>query len=85
VEGVTERINWIAWLTGGERYPWSRLMKAGEKAFDRPFMSKRGLARHLVLDCKIIPPDQVCPALARYLQEREFPSLSGAACAEEHK
>jgi hypothetical protein len=83
--GVTASINWVAWLTGVQRYPWSWLMKAGEKAFDRPFMSKRGLARHLVLDCKIIPPDQVCPALARYLQEREFPSLSGAARAEEHK
>jgi hypothetical protein len=37
VYGVTERINWIAWLTGTERYPWLAVMKAAEKEFKQTF------------------------------------------------
>jgi hypothetical protein len=64
LDGVTERINWIAWLTGAQRYPSHWLIKAGEKAFKRPFTSKCALLRKLVLECKMIPPDQLCPELA---------------------
>jgi hypothetical protein len=75
VGGVTERINWVAWLTGAKRYNWCFLSKAGEQAFERLFPSKRELVRHAVFDRKIIRPDEVCPALAPWLQGPELPSL----------
>jgi len=81
MHGLTERINWVAWLTGTQRYHWSFLSKAGEKAFQRPFMSKRDLVRHLVLERKIVRPDQVCQVLEPWLRVPEYPYLSlfGAA------
>jgi hypothetical protein len=65
--GVTERISWVAWLTGAQRYPWSWLAQAAEKEFKQTFHLKRPLVRKLVLDCKIIRPEQVCAELAKYL------------------
>jgi hypothetical protein len=84
VGGVTERINWVAWLTGAKRYNWCFLSKAGEQAFERLFPSKRELVRHAVFDRKIIRPDEVCPALAPWLQGPELPSplLFGVARGE---
>jgi hypothetical protein len=64
VDGLTVRINWMAWLKGTQRYPNHWLIKAGEKAFERHFSSKCALLRKLVLECKMIPPDQLCPELA---------------------
>jgi hypothetical protein len=64
VDGVTARINWIDWLTGAQRYPRHWVIKAGEKAFKRHFSSKCGLLRKLVLECKMVAPDQLCPELA---------------------
>jgi hypothetical protein len=65
--GVTERVNWIAWLTGKETYPWLAVMKAAEKEFKQTFSSKEPLVQKLVVDCKLIGPDRVCPKLAQYL------------------
>jgi hypothetical protein len=81
VGGVSERINFVAWLWGAKRYHWDWLAKAGEKAFERPFTSKVALVRYLVLDCNMVRQDEVCPLLAPWLRESEFPSLSlfGAA------
>jgi hypothetical protein len=71
VDGVTARINWIDWLTGAQRYPRHWVIKAGEKAFQRHFSSKCGLLRKLVLECKMIPPDQLCPELALLVSKLE--------------
>jgi hypothetical protein len=80
LDGVTERIDWITWLTGAQRYPWFWLQTAGEKAFKRSFLSKGELVRQLVLECKIIRPDQVCPAFAPWVSP-----LPRAARGEERK
>jgi hypothetical protein len=76
VGGATERVNFVAWLWGAKRYAWDRLETACEKAFKRRFTSKRALVRYLVLDCKMVRPDEVGPELAPCLQESEFPSQS---------
>jgi hypothetical protein len=60
-------VDWVAWLTGAERYRWVVLQEGAQKKFKQAFMSQKSLVRHLVLDRKLIRPDQVCPELAQYL------------------
>jgi hypothetical protein len=70
----TERINWVGWLTGAEKYEWVVLEVGARKKFKQVFPSKKALVRNLVVDCKVIPPDRVCPELAQYL-----PAIAEAA------
>ena len=69
-----EPINWVGWLTGAEKYIWVALEKGAQKDFKQPFTSKKWLVEKLVVDRKIIRPDQVCPELAQYL-----PAIAEAA------
>jgi hypothetical protein len=69
-----EPINWVGWLTGNERYFWLALSKGACKDFKQPSTSKKWLVQHLVVDRKVIRPDQVCPELAQYL-----PAIAEAA------
>jgi hypothetical protein len=73
-EEAAEGINWVGWLTGAESYHWFVVQLAARKKFGESFTSKEPLVRHLVLDCKLIPPDRVCPELARHL-----PAIAEAA------
>jgi hypothetical protein len=61
----------MAWLTGAQRYDSHWLIKAGEKVFERHFTSKCELLRKLVLECKMIPPDQLCSELALLVSKLE--------------
>jgi hypothetical protein len=70
----TERINWVDWLTGAKKYEWVVLVVGAQKKFKQVFPSKEALVQKLVVDCKFIPPDRVCPELARYL-----PAIAEAA------
>jgi hypothetical protein len=83
--GATKRINWVAWLTGTKQYPFPELEIAGEKVFKQTFHTRRALVRKLVLDCQIIPPDQVCPHFAEWLESPQAPPTPDAACREERK
>jgi hypothetical protein len=74
MDALTERINWVGWLTGAERYIWVALSNGAHKDFKQPCASKKWLVQHLVVDCKVIRPDQVCPELAQYL-----PAIAEAA------
>jgi hypothetical protein len=67
MDALTERINWVGWLTGAERYTWVALSKGAHKDFRQPLASKKWLVHNLVVDRKVIRPDQVCPELAQYL------------------
>jgi hypothetical protein len=69
-----EPINWVGWLTGKERYFWLALSKGACKDFKQPSTSKKWLVQHLVVDRKVIRPDQVCPELVQYL-----PAIADAA------
>jgi hypothetical protein len=69
-----EPINWVGWLKGAEKYEWIALSKGAQKDFKQPFTSKKWLVQKLVVDRKVIQPDQVCPELAHYL-----PALAEAA------
>jgi hypothetical protein len=63
----TGPVNFVAWLTGAERYKWLALQQAAQKEFNKSFMSIRSLVRALVVDRKIVRPDRVCLELAQYL------------------
>ena len=69
-----EPINWVGWLTGKEKHFWVAVAKGAHKDFKQPSTSKKWLVQHLVVDRKVIRPDQVCPELARYL-----PAIAEAA------
>jgi hypothetical protein len=69
-----EPINWVGWLKGAEKYEWLTLSKGAQKEFKQPFTSKKWLVENLVVDRKVIRPDQICPELAHYL-----PALAQAA------
>jgi hypothetical protein len=74
LDSLAERINWVGWLTGAERYEWLVLSKGAHKHFKQASTSKRWLVQNLVVDRKVIRPDQLCPELAQYL-----PAIAEAA------
>jgi hypothetical protein len=78
-----EPINWVGWLTGAEKYAWLALSEGAHKDFKQPFTSKKWLVRNLVLDGKVIRPDQVCPELAQYLPAiaEAAPTVAASAAA----
>jgi hypothetical protein len=78
-----EPINWVGWLTGAEKYDWLALSKGAHKDFKQPFTSKQWLVQNLVVDGKVIRPDQVCPELAQYLPAiaEAAPTVAASAAA----
>ena len=74
LDSLAERISWVGWLMGTERYEWIVLSKAAQKEFKQYVTSKKWLVETLVVDRKVIRPDQVCPELAQYL-----PAIAQAA------
>jgi hypothetical protein len=85
MDSPTEQINWVAWLTGTERYEWIVLVEGAQKKFKEHFESKRSLVRHLVVDRNLIRPDQVCRELAPFLPAIEAAAPTPTAAAEEPK
>ena len=80
-----EPINWVAWLTGAEKYTRVALSKGAQKDFKQPFASKKWLVQHLVVDRKVVRPDQVCPELAQFLPAVAEAAPTVAASAEAAK
>jgi hypothetical protein len=85
MDSLTERINWVGWLTGAERYTWVALSNGAHKDFKQPLASKKWLVQNLVVDRKVIRPDQVCPELAQYLPAIAEAAPTVAASAEAPK
>lgn len=85
MDSLTERINWVGWLTGAERYAWVALSKGAQKDFKQLLTSKKWLVQNLVVDRKVIRPDQVCPELAQYLPAITEAAPTVAASAEAPK
>jgi hypothetical protein len=85
MDSRTERINWVGWLTGAERYTWVALSKGAHKDFKQPLASKKWLVHNLVVDRKVIRPDQVCPELAQFLPAIAEAAPTVAASAEAPK
>jgi hypothetical protein len=82
IDSLSERINWVGWLTGAEKYEWIVLSKGAQKEFKQSATSKRWLVEKLVMDRKVIRPDQVCPELAHYLPAIAQAAPTVAASAE---
>jgi hypothetical protein len=85
MDSLTERINWVGWLTGAERYTWVALSNGAHKDFKQPLASKKWLVQNLVVDRKVIRPDQVCPELAQFLPAIAEAAPTVAASAEAPK
>jgi hypothetical protein len=84
-DSPTDPINWVAWLTGAERYTRITLVTGAEKQFKQHFESKGALVHMLVVDRKLVRPDQVCPELAQFLPAIEAAAPILTAAAEEPK
>jgi len=80
-----EPINWVGWLTGKEKYFWAALDKGAQKDFKQSSASKKWLVENLVVERKVIRPDQVCPELAQYLPAIAQAAPAVAASAEAPK
>jgi hypothetical protein len=80
-----EPINWVGWLTGAEKYIWVALEKGARKDFKQSLTTKMALVQNLVVDRKVIRPDQVCPELAQYLPAIAEAAPTVAASAEAPK
>ncbi|HKA53868.1 MAG TPA: hypothetical protein VKJ47_09435, partial [Candidatus Binatia bacterium] len=70
------------WLTGAEKYTRIALSKGAQKDFKQPATTKKWLVEKLVVDRKVIRPDQVCPELAQYLPAIAQAAPTVAAAAE---
>jgi hypothetical protein len=84
-DSLTERINWVGWLTGAQRYTWAALSNGAHKDFKQPLASKKWLVHNLVVDRKVIRPDQVCPELAQFLPATAEAAPTVAASPEAPK
>jgi hypothetical protein len=85
IDSPAQRINWVGWLSGAEKYEWVALSKGAHKDFKQPSTSKKWLVENLVVDRKVIRPDQVCPELAHYLPAIAQAAPTVAASAEAPK
>ncbi len=64
-----EEVNFAAWLKGQTNYNWNMLQQAGKRRYAMVWGSKKQMVIELVFDHRVVPEDQVCPALTKYLQE----------------
>ena len=62
-----DAVNFASWLRGEVRYTPQELRAAAKSRFHVQFVDIKELVIQAVLDEKIVPEDQVCPALAVYL------------------
>jgi hypothetical protein len=63
-----DEVNFVSWLKGDVRYPAGLIRAAATKRFAKKYGSKLSeIVVDLVLDEKILPEDQVCPELAKFL------------------
>lgn len=63
-------VNFVSWLRGEAQYEWIALQAAAKKRYSRNFANKKSMVEDLVLDEKVVPEDQVCRELAKYLPAR---------------
>ena len=71
---LDEEVNFESWLRGQAKYPVHLLREAAKKRFSRTYPAndkfKMSLIEDLVLDERLVPEDQVCAELARYLPKQ---------------
>ena len=67
MDWVTDRVDFVGFLTGAASYEWSVVQAAAKKRFSSVYGSKRDLVVDLVVERKVVSPERVSPALAKYL------------------
>lgn len=66
-ESDGDDVNFPSWLRGEARYTPQVLRAAAKKRFSKNYAQIGELVTDLVLDEKIVPENEVCPALAKHL------------------
>lgn len=66
----SEDVNLEAWLRGEVDYEWFLIAGAAKARFSKNYTNKRDLVEDMVFDERIIPEDQLSPALARVLGQK---------------
>jgi hypothetical protein len=67
ISEAAEDVNLQAFLKGTANYEWPLVQAAARKRYSRVFASKKQLVEDLVLDERLVRPEEVCEALRRYL------------------
>lgn len=70
---LADEVNFAAWLRGEAKYRGELLRRAAKQRFSRTYSGSNAMAEmvtELVLDERLVPEDQVCPELARYLPKK---------------
>jgi len=71
VEDEGDDVNLAAWLRGETSYTPQEVKKAAKARFKKNYVEVAELVTDLVLDEKLVPEDQVCPTLAKYLPPKQ--------------
>ena len=65
---VTDRVDFVGFLTGSATYEWNVIQEAAKKKFSTVYTSKRDLVVDLVVERKVVAAERVNPSLAKYLK-----------------
>ena len=69
IRGPTEEVDFKAWLRGQKEYPFYQLSAAAKRRYAIAEPYKAVIVERLVRGHKLVPEDQVCAYLARYLSK----------------
>jgi hypothetical protein len=64
---ASDEVNFVSWLRGEARYTPQELRAAAKKRFSKNYTQTGEMVVDLVLDEKLLPENEVCPALAKHL------------------
>lgn len=67
---ASDDVNFESWLRGEARYEPHLIRAAAKKRYSKNYQKLSELVVDLVLDEKLVPEDEVCPALAGHLKPK---------------
>jgi hypothetical protein len=70
-DSAPEDVNLEAWLRGEAKYPWFAITKRVRERYSQNISKQVDMIEFLVMDEKVIPIDQLDPALAELLKPKD--------------